>query len=161
MTFTFCVMLCNVDVSEVYEQMLQISNNSKTFKELFQNIKEKFKNIKELNLPLWLDKFIKFTLGFKFIKNQNWRIDCDKILDSTSSYEIKSCDSKNMPKNYLAVNQTGNGEKKKLTPRQRESYTCPEWIGWVDMNINEYTRKDRIFLKNLRTDLTKNRYSDT
>ena len=134
----------------IIENVLQIYDETSTIYEFFNKIKKTFGNIKALNLPLWLDKFIKLTLGFKFLKNQNWRIDCDRILDNSSSYEIKSCDGKNMPKNYLAVNQTGNGEKKKLTLRQRESYTSPNWIGWVNMNINEYTRKDRIFLKNLR-----------
>ena len=38
-------------------------------------------------------------------------------------------------------------KKKKLTERQLESYKNPNWIGWLDMNINEYCRKDRLFLK--------------
>jgi hypothetical protein len=129
-------------------EVLRLYNESKNFKEFFQKIKGTFgdRRCKQLNLPLWLDDFVKYYLGFKFLKNQIWKIDCDKVL--MGAHEIQNCDN-NVPKNYLTVNQTGSGEKKKLTTRQRESYTCPNWIGWINMNINEYRTKDRVFLKNL------------
>ena len=131
------------------ETVLRLYNDSRNFKELFTKIKNTFgdKKCKDLNLTLWLDEFIKFTLNFKFIKNQIWKIDCDLVIGD-ETYEINNCE--NVPEKYLSVNQTGSGEKKKLTERQRESYKNPNWIGWNGMNINEYNRKDRIFLKNLK-----------
>ena len=67
----------------VIENVLEIYDNTSTIYEFFTKIKNTFSDhlCKQLNLPLWLDKFIKFTLGFKFIKNQIWKIDCDKVLD--------------------------------------------------------------------------------
>jgi len=130
------------------EEIIRLYNNSRNFKELFTEIKSKFNDkCKELNLTLWLDELIKFPLGFKFIKNQVWKINCDLIVGD-ETYEINNCE--NVPGKYLSVNQTGSGEKKKLTERQRDSYRNENWVGWVDMNINEYNRKDRIFLKNLK-----------
>ena len=134
---------------DIIDKVLILYNNSKNFKELFTKIKNTFSNkCKELNLTLWLDEFIKFTLNFKFLKNQVWKIDCDKNLGD-ETYEINNCE--HLPDKYLSVNQTGNGKKKKLTERQMESYKNPNWIGWVDMNINEYSKKDRLFLKNCST----------
>lgn len=139
----------NISNPTIIENVLKIYESTTTIYEFFNKLKTKYGNetCKELNLPLWLDKFIKFTLGFKFIKNQKWHIDCDKIIGD-DLYEIFNCE--NIPGKYLAVKQTGNGEKKKLTKRQRESYTNPNWIGWIDMNIKEYNTKDYKFLKNLK-----------
>ena len=139
----------NISNPIIIENVLNIYDQTSTIYEFFNKIKNIFgnKKCKELNLPLWLDKFIKFTLGFKFLKNQIWKIDCDLVIGD-ETYEINNCE--NVPEKYLSVNQTGSGEKKKLTERQRESYKNPNWIGWNGMNINEYNRKDRIFLKNLK-----------
>ena len=138
----------NISNPTIIENVLNIYDQTATIYDFFKKLKNRYGNetCKELNLTLWLDKFVKFTLNFKFIKNQVWKIDCDLIV-SDETYEIHNCD--NVPEKYLSVNQTGNGEKKKLTERQRDSYKNPNWVGWVDMNFNEYRRKDRIFLKNL------------
>jgi len=139
----------NISNPTIIENVLNIYDQTVTIFEFFKKLKTRYGNetCKELNLTLWLDKFIKFTLGFKFIKNQKWKIDCDKIVGD-DTYEISNCE--NISGKYLAVNQTGSGEKKKLTKRQRESYENPNWVGWVDMNIKEYNRKDYKFLKNLK-----------
>ena len=133
---------------KIIENILSIYNTSLTIYDFFTKIKNTFSNkCKELNLSLWLDKFIKFTLGFAFLKNQTWKIDCNLIIDN-QIYEIKNCN--NLPEKYLLVNQTGNGQKKELTPRQRESYENQDWIGWNEINPNEYTRKDKLFLKKFK-----------
>lgn len=139
----------NISNPIIIENVLKIYESTTTIYDFFNKLKTIYGNetCKELNLPLWLDKFIKFTLGFKFIKNQKWKIDCDKIVGE-NTYEILNCE--NIPGKYLAVNQTGSGEKKKLTKRQKESYTNPNWVGWMNMNIKEYNIKDYKFLKNLK-----------
>ena len=143
----------NVLDREIIENVLNIYDKTSTIYEFFNQIKIIYRDkCKELNLALWLDKFIKFTLGFYFIKNQIWKIDCDIILED-NTYKINECEQFNVSEKYLAVNQTGSGEKKKLTERQRYNYKNPNWIGWFDININEYSKKDRLFLNALKKKL--------
>ena len=120
----------NISNPMIIENVLNIYDQTSTIYDFFNKLKTRYGNetCKELNLPLWLDKFVKNKLGFKFIKNQKWKIDCDKIVGD-DTYEIYNCE--NIPGKYLAVNQTGSGEKKKLTERQRDSYKNPNWVGWI------------------------------
>jgi hypothetical protein len=138
-------MLCNVDVSVV-----DLYDNSKSYKEFFEKIKKDISNLEDF----WLDLFVKDVLGFGFISHKKWIIECNKV-KLQGSFKIKEIYKEPFVKyhgRYVSIvkrnhylKQIGSGMKT-LDVNQKRSLKNPNWIGWKDLDLNEYCDRDKKFL---------------
>jgi hypothetical protein len=144
-------MLCNVDVSDhEKETILDLYDSSSSYKEFFEKIKKDKQSIK-----LWLDSFIKDVLGFGFISHKKWIIECNKV-KLQGKFTIKEIYKEPFVKyngRYVSIvkrnyylKQIGSGMKT-LDINQKRSLKNPNWIGWKNIDLDEYCDRDKKFLK--------------
>jgi hypothetical protein len=134
------------------ETILDLYDSSSSYKEFFEKIKKDKRSIKP-----WLDSFVKDVLGFGFISHKKWIIECnnDKV-KLHGKFTIKEIYQEPFVKyngRYVSIvkrnyylKQIGSGMKI-LDINQRRSFKNPNWIGWKNIDLDEYCDRDKKFLK--------------
>lgn len=126
--------------------LMDIYNNSDSLFEFGQNIYKKYhkNNTSEAYslLKPWLNKLIEDRLDGKFIRQIKWIILCKNVntdgfsIEKTTLFKLK----------WIAKKQIG-GSSLKLSKKDREMLTSPNYQIWKDINIKMFNDGDQKFLK--------------
>lgn len=126
--------------------LMDIYNNSDSLFEFGQNIYKKYhkNNTSEAYslLKPWLNKLIEDRLDGKFIRQSKWIILCKNVntdgfsIEKTTPFKLK----------WIAKKQIG-GSSLKLSKKDREMLTSPNYQIWKDINIKMFNDGDQKFLK--------------
>jgi len=130
--------------------LIDIFSNSATLFEFGQNIYKKYENKTKYAYELlkpWLNIFMENLLNSKFIRQNKWIILCENVdtlgftIKETEPFELKWIAKKKL--------QIGGNNNKKLTNADKHSYKKPFWLGWKDINLDDFNKEDQEYLKDL------------
>jgi len=136
--------------------VVKFYNESETYETFFKNLKNGVSHEKLGSLlKPWLDSFVKSVLDFSFINMKPWIINCEKSKEcenpemelNDDNFEIISLQNDPYDGKYLNIKKLIQNGGAKLSERQRRSFKNPRWIGWCDLDMNEYTEDDQEYLR--------------
>ena len=149
----FKTFLLDNNATEI-DSIMEIYDKTLTYKEFFNTLKRTIQTplIYDLIKP-WLTPFVNKILSLRFVREESWVIKCSDL--DLSQYTMKPLDSDPYNGRYheFWIGQYG-GEapaKRKLSEADKKSFQHEFWIGWVDLDLNDYSDADRDFLIKIRT----------
>lgn len=130
------------------ELLMNIYDNSETLFEFGQNIYKKYNNDTSKAYKLlrpWLSLLIENKLNGKFLRQNKWIILCKNV--NVDGFSMK--DTIPFKLKWIAKKQIGGLKRKvtrELTEKDKEMLQMPNYFIWREIKIDEYNKKDRIFL---------------
>ena len=136
------------------DTIMQIYSASETYKAFFQNLKRTIPAalLYDVIRP-WLTPFVNKVLVLRFVREDPWVISCEDL--DLSGYRLEELDADPWKGNYKGawIGQTGGSYKRKLSEADKKSFQYAYWIGWDDLDLNDYSPSDREYLQSLRNEL--------
>lgn len=148
--------------------IMDIYRKSKTYRDFFQNLKKQYADFCPIIKP-WLEKFVRITMNFDFIYNEEWLIKCDDNLVPDCTITEKFTDP--FPKlygNYIKIEQknhyrniqNGGSALRTLNKAERECFKSPRWIGWKKYTPDDFVESERNYLIDLLESFERGEYPE-
>lgn len=133
--------------------IVEIIQNTTTFKEFFNNLAKELSTEKfaEIIKP-WINDFMSsLIMKLEFTRTTKWVIPCKEMNTPIfQRYKMKQLTYDPYNGNYKSIvkkpKQIGG---KYLTDANKTSFQNARWIGWKNINLDEYDSDDREYLEDL------------
>lgn len=132
--------------------IMEIIQNVTTFKEFFNNLAKELstERFAEIINP-WINDFMRVIIQLEFTRLEKWVIPCKEMNTPIfQRYKMKQLTYDPYNGNYKSIvkkpKQIGG---KYLTEANKTSFQNARWIGWKNINLDEYDSDDREYLEDL------------